>query len=68
MFETDVDIPNINCEKCNPADHSIHGGTRPESRWRFFIIIIVRTCRLRRDPAKPSDTRWTAADRGGEAK
>src|SRR5262245_15673150 len=57
-FETDVDLPNINCEKCTlqiiqfMAEHGLNrdGG---------YFYHHCADLQITADPAKPVDTRWT---------
>jgi hypothetical protein len=64
-FETDIDLPNINCEKCTlqiiqfMAEHGLN-------RDGDFSYHHCADLQITADPAKPLDTRWTAAPaRGG---
>ena len=67
MFETDVDIPNINCEKCTlqiiqfMAEHGLN-------RDGDFSYHHCADLQITADPAKPIDTRWSAAAPGRGAK
>jgi len=64
-YETDIDIPNINCEKCTlqiiqfMAEHGLN-------RDGDFSYHHCADLKITADPAKPLDTRWpTAPARGG---
>ena len=66
MFETDIDIPNINCEKCTlqiiefMAEH----GLNADGDYSYHHCADLQ---ITADPAKPIDTRWqTAPPRGGK--
>lgn len=56
-FETDVELPNINCEKCTlqigqfMAEH----GRNPMGDFSYHHCADLR---ITADPAKPIDTRW----------
>ena len=63
MFETDIDIPNINCEKCTlqiiefMAEHGLNADGDYSYHHGADLQITA-------DPAKPVDTRWGAGARG----
>ena len=63
MFETDIDIPNINCEKCTlqiiefMAEH----GLNADGDYSYHHCADLQ---ITADPAKPVDTRWGAGARG----
>jgi len=56
-FEADIDIPNINCDKCTMqviqwmADHALN----PQGDFSYHHCAILE---ITADPAKPIDTRW----------
>ena len=60
FFETDIDIPNINCAKCTlqiiqfMAEH----GLNRDGDYSYHHCADVQ---ITADPAKPIDTRWPAA-------
>lgn len=59
-FETDIDIPNISCEKCTlqiiefMAEH----GLNRDGDYSYHHCADLQ---ITADPAKPVDTRWAAA-------
>lgn len=63
MFETDIDIPNISCEKCTMqiiqfmAEH----GLNADGDYSYHHCADLQ---ITADPAKPIDTRWGTAARG----
>ena len=63
MFETDIDIPNINCEKCTlqiiefMAEH----GLNADGDYSYHHCADLQ---ITADPTKPVDTRWGAGARG----
>jgi len=59
-FEADIDIPNVNCEKCTLQIIEFmaeHGLNRDGDYSYHHCADLAITA----DPAKPVDTRWTAA-------
>ena len=57
-FETDIDVPNINCEKCTLQIVQFmaeHGRNRDGD----FTYHHCADLNITADPAKPIDTRWT---------
>jgi hypothetical protein len=59
-FETDVDLPNINCEKCTLQIIQFmaeHGRNRDGD----FSYHHCADLRMTADPSKPIDTRWPAS-------
>ena len=63
-WETDIDLPNINCEKCTlqiiqfMAEH----GLNRDGDYSYHHCADLQ---ITADPAKPLDTRWGAPARGG---
>lgn len=63
-WETDVDLPNINCEKCTlqiiqfMAEH----GLNRDGDYSYHHCADLQ---ITADPAKPLDARWGAPARGG---
>ena len=63
-WETDIDIPNINCEKCTlqiiqfMAEHGLN-------RDGDFSYHHCADLQITADPSKPLDTRWPGAITGG---
>ena len=63
-WETDIDIPNINCEKCTiqiiqfMAEHGLNADGD-------FSYHHCADLQITADPAKPLDTRWPGATPGG---
>ena len=58
-FETDIELPNINCEKCTLQIIQFmaeHGRNRDGD----FSYHHCADLKITADPAKPLDTRWTA--------
>jgi hypothetical protein len=59
-FETDIDIPNVNCPKCTlqiiefMAEH----GLNPDGGYFYHHCADIQVIA---DPAKPIDKRWAAA-------
>jgi hypothetical protein len=66
-YEADIDIPNINCEKCTlqiiqfMAEHGLN-------RDGDFSYHHCADLKITADPAKPLDTRWSAAPARGGAR
>jgi hypothetical protein len=59
-FETDIELPNINCEKCTLQIIQFmaeHGRNRDGD----FSYHHCADLKITADPAKPLDTRWTTA-------
>jgi hypothetical protein len=59
-FETDVQLPNIRCEKCTLQIVEFmaeHGSNRDGGYFYHHCAVLAITP----DPAKPIDTRWPAA-------
>jgi len=63
MFETDIDLPNISCEKCTlqiiefMAEH----GLNADGDYSYHHCADLQ---ITADPGKPIDTRWGTAPRG----
>jgi hypothetical protein len=61
-FETDIQLPNINCEKCTLqiVEFMAEHGLNPDGGYSYHHCADLQ---IAADAAKPIDARWTAAKR-----